>query len=88
MEMEKVESGSDSEGGMGIASNPSLGENIKKSYNKERMHKQRCMYNWRKTYGVSISVEEHDEFKLNKKFYLKLKELDINLIEKFISINS
>jgi|LakMenE01Jun11ns_1017448.scaffolds.fasta_scaffold7906891_1 hypothetical protein len=88
MEMEKVESESSSEGEGGITPNPSLGENIKKPLNRERMYKQRCMYNWRKTYGVSISVEEHDEFKLNKKFYLKLKELDINLIEKFISINS
>lgn len=47
-------------------------------------YKERCLYNWKKTFNVDFSVEEHEEFKKNKKFYLKLNELDPKLIIKIL----
>ena len=47
-------------------------------------HKERCLYNWKKNFNIDFSVEEHEEFKKNKKFYLKLNELDPKLIIKIL----
>lgn len=49
----------------------------------ERHKKYRTVYNWRKQHGLNIPLDKFDQFKANKKFYLKLVngELDLELIE-------
>ncbi len=45
-----------------------------------RIYKQRTIHNWRKQYGFSVPVELFDEFKRNKKYYIKLFALNKELV--------
>lgn len=54
-----------------------------KLLNYERRKKNRTLYNWKKQHGLVIPLHKFEQFKSNKKFYLKLVngELDMELIE-------
>ena len=53
---------------------------------KSKQHIKRCLYNWRKNYNLTLEVEDHEEFLKNKKYYLKLKELNIDLMKKILEV--
>ena len=50
-----------------------------------RQYIQRCLFNWRRQLGISLSVEEHAIFRRNKKYYLYMEELDPSIMCKMIS---
>jgi hypothetical protein len=49
-----------------------------------RQYVQRCLFNWRHQLGVDLSVEEHAEFRENKKSYLGIGELSPHLVCKMV----
>lgn len=49
-----------------------------------RIYKQRTLYNWKRQYNVTVPIEMFDEFKRNKKFYVKLFCLDKDLISRVL----
>jgi hypothetical protein len=49
-----------------------------------RQYVQRCLFNWRRQLGIDLSVEEHAVFRQNKKYYMKVEELDPRLLCKMI----
>lgn len=49
-----------------------------------RQYVQRCLFNWRRQLGISLSVEEHAHFRKNKKYYLCMGELDPFIMCKMI----
>lgn len=49
-----------------------------------RQYIQRCLFNWRRQLGISLSVEEHAIFRRNKKYYLYMEELDPSIMCKMI----
>ncbi len=50
-----------------------------------RQYIQRCLFNWRRQLGISLSVEEHAIFRRNKKYYLYMEELDPSIMCKMIT---
>ncbi len=53
---------------------------------KQLLHRHRTIYNWKKNYGVEISIDEFESFKRYKKIYLELEKLDVGLVKKFIKL--
>lgn len=49
-----------------------------------RQYVQRCLFNWRRQLGIDLSVEEHAVFRQNKKYYMKVEELDPRLLCKMV----
>lgn len=47
-----------------------------------RIYKQRTICNWKKQYGFSVPFEMFDEFKRNKKFYIRIFTLDKDLVKR------
>ena len=53
---------------------------------KAKQYIKRCLYNWRKHYNLHLAIEDHEEFLKHKKYYLKLKELNPNLMKKILEV--
>jgi carbamate kinase len=50
-----------------------------------RVYKQRTIHNWKKQFGVIVPIELFDEFKRNKKHYIKLFTLDAELVRRVVA---
>lgn len=48
----------------------------------ENLKKRITLNNWKKEYGVCLSLEDFEEFKQNKKLYLKAINLNEELLQK------
>lgn len=44
-----------------------------------RIYKQRTIHNWKKQYGFSVPFDMFEEFKRNKKYYIKIFSLNKDL---------
>jgi hypothetical protein len=50
-----------------------------------RIYKQRTIHNWKKQFGIVVPIDSFDEFKRNKKHYIKLFTLDPELVRRVVA---